>query len=221
MFLNSHLRLNIPAVLGSVVVISKTEDAGIRPPDYFLFLNDSDVDVEIHIDAGRNKAEAQGTVDGTFAITNDSNDKIKVAIDGDAAVTIDLSAGGTQSAQDIVDDINAALIAAGGAAASARAIIWGGNQIAIVSGSSGLGSSVELQAVTNDAYTTLGLTAGTYTSANSFRNDIVQDVTIVAKGKGMISNPMTAAPAIRLRGVAAVPVTIDATPMWAYNGVQQ
>lgn len=220
-FLNSHLRLNIPASLGSVVTFSRVDDPGIRVPDMIAFMNDSDVDVTLHLDAGQNKAEAQGSVAATFAITNDSNDKVKVSIDGEAAVTIDLTAGGARTAAQVISDINTALIAAGGATANARAITWTANKIAIVSGSTGQTSSVELQAVTNDAYTTLGLTAGTYTAGSSYRLDIVSQITVKARGKGVFNNPRTSAKILRIRGVASVPVTIDATPLFAYTGVQQ
>lgn len=221
MFLNAHLRLNIPATVGTVATFSKVEDSGIRVPDMIAFMNDSDVDVTLYLDAGQNRAEAAGSVAATFAIVNDTSDKVKVAIDGEAAVTIDLTAGGARTAAQIISDINTALIAAGGNTANARAIEWATGKIAIVSGSTGLTSSVEIQTVANNAYTVLGLTVGTYTSTNSFRNSIVNSITVKAKGKGVFNNPRVAAPVLRIRGSASVPVTIDATTLFAYNGVQQ
>lgn len=220
MFLNSHLRLSIPATLGAVTTFTKVEDSGIRVPDFILFQNDGDVDVVLHLDAGQNKAEAAGSAAGNFTVGNGSSDTVKVSIDGESAVTIDLTAG-TRTAAQVIGDINTALIAAGGATANARAIAWAANKVAIVSGSSGQGSSVEIMTVANNAYTVLGLTVGLYTAANSFRNDIVNSITVKAKGKGVFNNPRVGSMLLRLRGSATVATMIDATPCFAYNGVQQ
>lgn len=227
MFLNSHLRMLIPATLGPVygidnqpVTFSKITDMGIRVPDFIAFMNDSDVDVTLRFDAGNNKAQATGTVSGNFVISNGSADTVKVSIDGEAAVTIDITTG-TRTPAQVVTDINAALAAAGGNTALAKAIIHTTDKIAIVSGTTGTASSVEIMTVANHAYAILGLTVGVYNSTNSFVLDIVSPVTVKAKGRGIFNNPRPAAPMLRVRGVATVPVMIDATPLHAYSGVQQ
>lgn len=228
MFLNSHLRMLIPATLGPVIGIdnqpvtfSKVTDMGIRVPDFIAFMNDSDVDVTLRFDAGNNKAQATGTVSGTYNVQNGTSDTVKVSIDGETAVTIDLTAGAARTPAQVVADINAALLAAGGSTALAKAIIHSTDKIAIVSGTTGTSSSVEIITVAANAYTILGLTVGVYNSTNSFVLDIVSPVTVKAKGKGIFNNPRPSAPMLRVRGVASVAVMIDATPLHGYSGVQQ
>lgn len=91
-----------------------------------------------------------GTVTETFAITANSNDKLKIRVDGKAAQIITLTAGGTRSAANIVADINAAL---GGAAASVAT-----DKVRITSNSAS--GFIEFEYVEHGANTTLGLGLG-------------------------------------------------------------
>ena len=228
MFLNAHLRLSIPAVLGDVVTFNKIEDPASRVPDIIAFQNDSDMDVTLHFDAGNNKAQVVSTVDisGGITTTNDTDDKLKIAIDGEAAVTVDLTAGAGRTRANLCTDINAILLAAGGNTAKAKAVLSGTKYIAIVSGTVGQFSSVEIQSVTNNAYTALGFTVGTVTNESSFTPDIVTAITIQAKGMSTFTNPRKSAPLLKVRGrvgdgTTGVNVVIDATTLFAYSGVQQ
>lgn len=228
MFLNAHQRFLIPAVLGDVAVFNKVEDPATRVPDVIAFQNDSDMDVTLHFDAGNFKAQVTSTEDasGGLTVVNDTSDKIKVAIDGEEAITIDLTAGARTRAQ-IITDINAAFAAASGVnTKKAKAILIGTKYIAIVSGTTGQFSSVDIQAVTNAAYTLIGLAVGTATAENSFTADIVAALTIKAKGLGTFTNPRKNSPLLKIRGVVGngatgVNVMVDATTLFAYGGVQQ
>lgn len=223
MFLNAHQRLAIPASLGDVITFARPVDAGIRVPAIIGFMNDGDQDVDLHFDASNNKGQVTGTADGSsgYAISNGSSDTIKLSIDGETAVTIDLGSS-TISRASAVGTINASLVAAGGNTALAQAILVGTKYIALVSGTSGQGSSVQVMTVANNAYTVLGLTIGTYTNETSFILDIVTAITVKAKGFASFTNPRPGAQALKIRGTGnGVASMIDATMMYSFSGVQQ
>ncbi len=136
-------------------------------------------------------AAALGFVAGTttgaasasqLAITTGSNDKLSITVDGGAAQVVTLSGGGLRTAAQVVTDINAVL----GASATASADANG--HLKIVSASTGTGSSITLNAVANDAYTTLGITAGT-SSGNA------GDTGFGVLGASFAGNTASAAPA--------------------------
>lgn len=224
MILNSHLRLAIPASTAEVVAFHRSVDAGIKVPAMIGFQNDGDQDVTLSFDAGSNKGMIVSTVDGSgnYNIGSGTSDKVKVAIDGEAAVTITLTNGASRTRAQVIADINTALLAAGGNTALAKAILVGTKYIAIVSGTAGIGSSVEIVTVATNAYTVLGLTVGVYVPTNSWQPDIVSSITIKSKGYAAFTNPRPGAASLRIRGTGSgVATVIDATPMYVYNGVQQ
>ncbi|MEO8024880.1 MAG: flagellin [Bryobacteraceae bacterium] len=95
-----------------------------------------------------------------LTITTGSNDKLSISVDGGTAQVVTLTGGGLRTAAQVVSDINGVLLTSATASADAN------GHISIVSASTGTGSSVTFNSITNDAYTTLGLTAGT-TSGNA------------------------------------------------------
>ena len=103
---------------------------------------------------------AAGTVIGTevgpYIITASTNDAFKIAVDGGLAQTITFTAG-ILSTQQIVDAINAQ-------STGVTALVESG-RVRITSNTVGASSSVAVQSVTHDAYTTLGFTAGTYSGS--------------------------------------------------------
>lgn len=228
MFLNAHLRLAIPAVLGDVQIFNKVEDPATRVPDIIAFQNDSDMDVTLHFDAGNNKAQVVSTVDGSGGYTTTSGAKtLKIAIDGETAVEFNLTVGAGRTIAQCITEINAALAGAGGNTAKARAVPNGTKYIAIVSGTVGQFSSVEILTPSgNSANALLGFAVGVGTNENSFVPDIVNAITIQAKGMSSFVNPRKSSPLLKIRGVVGngstgVNVMIDATTLFSYGGVQQ
>jgi hypothetical protein len=235
MFLNSHLRLQIPPTLGVVSgvtpesggVFDRTVDPSTRVPDIIAFMNDSDMDVTLHFDVGNSKALITTTVDGSGNYTVGAGTAaLEIAIDGEAPVSFNLTTG-TRTIAQVCTDINAALAAAGGNTALARAIPNGTKYISIVSGSVGQFSSVQILApASNSGNANLGLTVGTYTSQNSFLADIVSPLTIQSKGQGVFTNPRKNAAMLQIRGqvhdgTTGLSVMIDGTALFSYSGVQQ
>lgn len=90
-----------------------------------------------------------GTVAETFAITANSNDKLKIRVDGGAPQTFTLTAGGTRSAANIVTD----LAGLTGATASVAT-----DKVKITSDSAS--GFIEFEYVANSANATLGLSLG-------------------------------------------------------------
>ena len=225
MFLNAHQRLSVPSALGFVALFSTVEDPATGVPDIIAFQNDGEVDVTLHFDAANNKAEADGATAGTYNVGS-TTDQMLVAIDGETAVAITLSHGGTQTAANVCTDINTALTAAGGNTALARAVVRS-NKVVILSGTTGQFSVVDIQApATHSAYGLLGFTVGTNTADSSFSQDIVSNITVKAKGVGTFTNPRKAAKALQIRGqvgdgTTGVNTIIDATTLYRYSGVQQ
>ena len=105
-----------------------------------------------------------GTEVGPFAITGGVNDAFTVAVDGGGNQAITLTAGGSLTAQNIADDIN---LQTTGLTASDE-----GGAVKIVSNTTGASSSIKLQTVSNDCYTTLGLNTTIHNGAagnNAFK----------------------------------------------------
>jgi flagellin len=101
-------------------------------------------------------------VTNNFTITAASNDKLRIAVDGGAAVDVTLTAqtgGASTIATDIQTQINAALTAAGQTSSVTVSAVSGG--IKITSASTGGNSSIAFSAVANSAYSTLGLDSST------------------------------------------------------------
>lgn len=226
MFINAHDRLNVPSTLGTVQTYDTIADPATRVPDMIALDNDASVAVDVRFDANYNKAFVQGTVDCTAGknIVDNTSDKFKVSIDGETAVVIDITAGAPTSLADILASLNAGLLAAGGNTAKATAIAVGGKYIRISSGTEGSNSSVEILTVAANAYTLLGFTAGSHgTNENSYDLNLQGASAVTVNAGGMKSWIVTRPKAkrLRIRGVASVPVQIDATLMYRHSGVQQ
>jgi hypothetical protein len=138
-----------------------------------------------------------GTVDGSGSFTIAAGScKVKLSIDGEAAVTVTLTTG-TRTLADVVGETNAILVAAGGNTALALASISSGMYVKILGGTFGPSAAVQVIAISDDAYTVLGFTAGTTTSGSDFPGDrpikIVAAVTVLANGSVFPVNIKTAA----------------------------
>lgn len=118
--------------------------------------------------AGASAAEVIGLQMGPFEIFDsgaNQNNKLKIAIDGGAAVTITLLAGVFELVR-IAKQINDAL----NAAYTTNKVYASDNtfgQIRLASATTGTGSIVDIQANATNAYATLGLTIATTTGANT------------------------------------------------------
>lgn len=117
---------------------------------------------EITIGAPANNANA--TLGFTAATVNglDNNRSLTIKIDGGANIVVTLTTGAARTAAQIVADINTA-------AGSTIAFVEGGTKVRITSPTTGTSSTVQLVAVSNSAYTTLGFTANTYAGLNGTR----------------------------------------------------
>ena len=140
-------------ILGSLVVNSTSQAGsvhrlGLSPsPKRYYFLSWTEA-------AGTaTPASITGTEDGTFEITEATNDALLIALDGAAAVPITLTAGAARTAAQIAGEINAAL--------SATIVTLSGQKLVFTSETTGASSSIGLDAVAADAYATLGFTEGT------------------------------------------------------------
>lgn len=220
MFITSHNRLSIPSSLGEIDRFSNPNDPGQKVPYAFHFDNDSGLAVALHIDAGMDKADVTCATAQNYNITNDSNDKLSISIDGEAAVTVDLTAGAARTAAQVVTDINAVFAAASGNTKKAMAYV-AGTKVRIVSGTTGSGSSIEFLTIANGAAATLGFTIGKYTNEDAFVLDVVNTITVQPGGVGSFVNARPGARVIRLRGSASSPVQIDCTVVNRHSGVQQ
>jgi hypothetical protein len=144
-----------------------------------------------------------GTVDGSGGFTITSGTRvIKLSVDGETAITINLTTGSRSLAQ-VVAEINVALSTAGGNTALALSLIAGGIHVEILGGTSGAASSIQILTVTNNAYTVLGFTVGSTTTTSSFSADrpvkIKSAETVTALG---VSRPVAIVPAETWAAVA-------------------
>jgi hypothetical protein len=91
----------------------------------------------------------------TYDITISTDDETLWEFDDDGTdVAVTLTAGTTQSAQDVVDD----LMGVAAFAARALAFVTADGKVGVYSLNTGVTNSVEVKAVATDAYTILGLT---------------------------------------------------------------
>jgi len=119
-----------------------------------LIPNSKSVDI-----AAATYAQHIGTRQGDFEIVAGTNDTIKVDIDNGGADTVTLTPGLRTPGQ-ICADINTEV-------GKFVAYADGRGRVVIQSTTTGGTSEVDIQAVANDAYTTLGLTVGVYTGADA------------------------------------------------------
>jgi flagellin len=101
------------------------------------------------------------TVDGTYAITAGVNDVVSFSVNGGAATSVTLTAGGARTATSIAADLNGDATFA----ASATAAVVNG-QLVITANSAN--TKIELLDATNSALTTLGFEAGQSNYADKF-----------------------------------------------------
>lgn len=100
----------------------------------------------------------------TYAIVLNTSDKLKVRVDGGAPQTITLTAGGTQSAANVVTDLNNATTGLVGATASVST-----NYVKITSDSAS--GFIEFEYVANGANTVLGFSLG----VNAYGADLASE----------------------------------------------
>jgi flagellin len=87
-----------------------------------------------------------------YAITGGSNDKVYVSVNGGATQTFTLTAGAARTAAQVASDFSAAV---------GFTVTADNGQLKFTSTDAGAGSTIEFKTGSNDAYTTLGLTAST------------------------------------------------------------
>jgi len=122
-----------------------------------------------------NRASVTGTQSENFSITGSSNDALKLTIDGGTSLDVTLTAG-TRTAAQVAADIQAAADAA--FVPLLASDDSGSVKIESILPQGGTGSSVEIETVANNAYTTLGFTVGTTTAG---RNTLsVRSLTAIA-----------------------------------------
>jgi len=122
------------------------------------------------------KASVTGTQTETFAIVLDTSDKIKIKVgDGDSQ-TFTLTAGGTQTAANVVADLAALVDATASVSAGA---------VKITCDSSA--DTLEIEAVANDAYTVLGLTAAVTSPTLRTAANIVSDLAALTDASASVA----------------------------------
>lgn len=225
MFINTHDRLNVPSSLGLVKTFDKVSDPATRVPDVLAFDNDASVSADLRFDANYDKAFVLSSVDSSGAgenVQNGVDDAFKVAIDGEAAVLVDITTGSPRTAAQFCADVNAILVAAGGNTAKAKCFV-SGNYIKVMSGTTGQGSSVEIVTVAANCYTVWGFVVGVATADTSWELNLQggSAITLAAGGMKTWINTRPKATRLRIRGVASVAVQIDCTLMHRHSGVQQ
>lgn len=99
-----------------------------------------------------NPVKVTGTATETFDITLDTDDQMKIKIGGGASQTFILTPGTTQTAQNIADDLNATAV-------DFTASDDGSGKVRLTADNDG--DSIEIETITEDAYTELGFTVGT------------------------------------------------------------
>jgi hypothetical protein len=116
--------------------------------------------------ASATHAEVVGTEQEMFTITTGSNDTLKIDIDGTGVETITISAG-TYTANELAAEINDEF-------SSLPEVTQtdGFGRIKWVSPTTGASSEIDIQAVANDCYTTLGLTVATTNGSAAGSNSI-------------------------------------------------
>lgn len=160
---------------------------------------------------------------GAAAIANNlaiggTTNKLRVSVNGGAAVDVTLTtqtAAAATIATDIQTQINAALTADGQTAQVTVGAF--SNGIQITSNTTGGTSSIAFSAITNDAYTALGLTSGV---SNTGRE---ADLGYGTSGAAFTGNTVSAAPATSTRldaGGSSATTAINFTPL-AYGSDDQ
>ena len=118
-------------------------------------------------------ARHDGTTTGVKTVVVDTSDKVKIAVGGGSPQTITLTPGVGRAMQSIADEINATLVGAHCEVDSAGNI----NPVC-----DDIFKTLEIQAVTHDAYTLLGWTAAVYTPDAPSHDPCVASMMILVGG---------------------------------------
>ncbi len=113
------------------------------------------------VSIGSTIAGIMGTEVEPFAIVLNVNDQMLISVDGGASQPVTFTAGATRSAANIVSDINSQTT---GLTASDVA-----GQVYIQSNTTGSLSSLQIEAVNEDAYAALGFSVGTTSGSDGER----------------------------------------------------
>ena len=100
----------------------------------------------------------------TLAVVTGTNDKLSISVDGGTAQVFTLTGGGTETAAQVVLDLQGAN--GNTALTGATASVDSTGHIKIVSATTGSASAITFNSISNNAYTTIGFTSGSTTSGN-------------------------------------------------------
>jgi len=125
-----------------------------QPGDYIVTAITSPTELDA---AGNVPANNVGTVAEPYAIVAVTNDVVELTINGVAIPAITLTAGAAQTAQDIVDDLNADLAFTAEAIADTFTNTAGNVFVRITSRDLGFASSILFETPALSAHTTLGI----------------------------------------------------------------
>jgi len=112
-----------------------------------------------------NRGVVIGTESENFSVATGVNDALKLKGDGGSSQTVTLTAGAVRTAAQVASDINDQTT---GITASDS-----GGRVRIQSDTLGSSSSLEIETVANDAYTTLGLKVETVDNEQGAKNQAV------------------------------------------------
>lgn len=107
--------------------------------------------------AGPEPLSLSGTVKGPYAITNSGNDSLKIAIGAGEDQTFDLTAGTARTATQVAADINATAVGFEASVSDDKVVLT----------ATSAWKNIIIKTVANDAYATLGFTAGTYAASKT------------------------------------------------------
>ena len=141
-------------------------------------------------------ASITGTVAEVYTITS-ANKYLKIKINGGVEVTVTLTEGVGKTASSIASDIDTALDAYGAGATSPSDVVI------ITTDESGSGTSIEIEAITSSAYSTLGFVVGTTSGTSTIAagtNSATNVIKVEALNEGTWGNTIYTAIANRADG---------------------
>ena len=141
-------------------------------------------------------ASITGTVAEVYSITA-ANKYLKIKINGGVEVTVTLTEGVGRTATSVASDIDTALDAYGAGATSPSDVVI------IATDESGSGTSIEIEAITSSAYSTLGFVVGTTSGTSTIAagtNSATNVIKVEALNEGTWGNTIYTAIANRADG---------------------
>jgi len=141
-------------------------------------------------------ASITGTVAEVYTITS-ANKYLKIKINGGVEVTVTLTEGVGRTATSVASDIDTALDAYGAGATSPSDVVI------ITTDESGSGTSIEIEAITSSAYSTLGFVVGTTSGTSTIAagtNSATNVIKVEALNEGTWGNTIYTAIANRADG---------------------